>query len=115
MLTFRTSMTMRRRTWMPTDTARTQPIALESRCLAETVSVHLPEGYVLEERPADLHVANDLGRLEAAWSESGGALVMTRRWEVRPVTVEAARWADVRALYAALRASNEAAVVLVRR
>jgi hypothetical protein len=100
---------------MPSDTARTLPIALEGRCFAETVIVRLPEGFALDERPADLKVVNDLGRLEASWAERDGVLVMTRRWEMRPLTVEAGRWGDVRALYAALRASNEAPIVLVRR
>ena len=115
MLTFRASPTSRRHSWMPSDSARTLPIALEARCLAETVTVRLPEGYTLDERPADLKVINDLGRLEASWAERDGVLVMTRRWELRPITVEADRWGDVRALYAALRASNEAPIVLVRR
>ena len=115
MLTFRASPTSRRHSWMPSDTARTLPIALEARCFAETVAVRLPEGFALDEVPADLKIINDLGRLEASWAEHDGVLVMTRRWELRPVTVEAGRWGDVRALYAALRASNEAPIVLVKR
>jgi hypothetical protein len=56
-----------------------------------------------------------LGRLDATWEESDGALIMKRHWELQPVTVGPERWADVRSLLLAYRASNEATVVLVRR
>jgi hypothetical protein len=115
LLAFRGALASLRTTWVLTDTTRTMPIALPAAWEDETLTVKLPQGYVLDERPSDLRVANDLGRLESSWVERDGALVMTRCWQLRPVTVPASRWSDVRSLYAALRATNEATVVLVRR
>ncbi|MGH7730101.1 MAG: DUF3857 domain-containing protein [Candidatus Eiseniibacteriota bacterium] len=115
MLTFRSALLSPREPWTPTDGARTMPIALPASCVIETLTVRLPEGFGLDERPQDLHAASDLGRLDATWQESGGALVMARRWELHPTTVGPERWPDVRALFGARRASNEATVVLVKR
>jgi transglutaminase-like putative cysteine protease len=114
-LTFRSALLSPRLSWSPTDTARVTPIALPAVSVRETLTVRLPEGFALDEHPTDLHAANDLGQLDATWQVADGALVMTRRWELRPATVGPERWPDVRALYAARRASNEATVVLVRR
>jgi len=77
--------------------------------------VRLPQGFEIDERPADLRTANDLGRLDAAWAERDHSLVMIRRWELQARTVGPERWADVRSLYGALRASSAATSVLTRR
>jgi transglutaminase-like putative cysteine protease len=114
-LTFRSALLSSREPRAPTDSVRTMPIALPATCVIETLTVRLPEGFGLDERPQDLHAASDLGRLDATWQESGGVLVMARRWELRPTTVGPERWPDVRALFGARRASNEATVVLVKR
>ena len=114
-LAFRSALVSPRDPWTPADTARTMPIALPGECVVETLVVHLPEGFVLDERPDDLRTSSDLGRLDAAWSERDRSLVMIRRWELRAATVGPERWADVRALYGALRASSAATSVLMRR
>lgn len=114
-LTFRSALVSPRRRFAPSDSARAMPIALNAVCTVETLSVRLPEGFVLDERPADVHTASDLGRLDATWEEKDGALVMVRRWELAPLTVGPERWADVCALYGARRSSDEATVVLTRR
>ena len=115
MLTFRPALTHARESWVPADSVRRSPIALRASCVTETLMVQLPEGFRVDESPGDLELANDLGRLESRWNLADGTITMTRRWEVRPVTVPAARWPDVRALYAAYRESNAATVVLVPR
>jgi transglutaminase-like putative cysteine protease len=114
-LTFRSALVSPRRRWSPSDSARAMPIALTAVCTVETLSVRLPEGFVLDERPADVHTASDLGRLDATWEVKDGSLVMVRRWELLPLTVGPERWADVCALYGARRSSDEATVVLTRR
>ena len=115
MLTFRSALVSPRQSWAPDDTTRTTPIALAAEFVAETLTVRLPAGFGIDERPQDRHAASDLGRLDATWTERDGALWMIRRWEVRPMTVGPERWREVRALYGALRATNEATVVLIRR
>lgn len=115
MLTYRPALLAPRHTWMPEEETRTLPISLPALCVEETLSVRLPEGFALDERPADMRFYSDLGALEATFVERDGALVLTRRFQVRPVTVEAARWADVRALFEAQRAASQATAVLVRR
>jgi hypothetical protein len=115
MLTFRSALLSPRQSWMPDDSARTRPIALSAVCELETLVVRLPDGFAVDEQPSDVHALNALGRLDATWSAGPGTLTLTRRWELSPVTIGPERWADVRSLYRARRASNEATVVLLRR
>jgi len=115
LLTYRGALLSPRRTAGRLDSTRTLPIALTAEFREESLSVRLPEGFALDERPPDLHIANDIGRLEAKWSERDGRLLLARRWELRPVTVGPERWPDILALFAAKRASDEATVVLERR
>jgi hypothetical protein len=115
MLTFRGALLTPREPWTALDTARTLPIAIPAECVDESLRVALPEGWALDERPPDVHIANDLGRLDAAWLEDAGSLTLVRRWLLHPRTVEARRWKDLRALFMAYRATTEATVVVVRR
>jgi len=115
MLTFRGALLTPREPWTALDTARTLPIAILAECVDESLRVALPEGWALDERPPDVHVANDLGRLDAAWLEDAGSLTLVRRWLLHPRTVEARRWKDLCALFMAYRATTEATVVVVRR
>jgi transglutaminase-like putative cysteine protease len=111
-LTFRSALVSPRRPWAFSDSLRRTPIAIPAICQAETVAVRLPEAFALDERPEDVHMASDLGRLDATWQVAGGVPPMVRHWEMSPVTVGPERWADVRALFAARRSTNEATVVL---
>jgi transglutaminase-like putative cysteine protease len=115
LLTFRSAFTAPRRGASAMDSTRSQPIAIAAACEVETLSVRLPAGFAVDERPADLHVANDLGRVDATWQVQGDGLVVVRSWEMAPRTVGPERWADVRKLYAARRYSEDAPVVLTSR
>jgi len=114
-LTFRSALVSPRRRWAFGDSARVTPIALAATCQVETLAVRLPEAYTLDERPEDVHMATDFGRLDATWQVAEGVLTMVRRYEVEPVTIGPERWADVRALFGARRGTTEATVVLTRR
>lgn len=115
MLTFRSALISSRHPIALGDSTRSTPIALHAESLVETLIVRLPAGFALDEVPADLHRSSDLGRLDATWAESSGTLVIARRWEVNPSTVGPERWHDVLDLYRALKTSNEALVVLLKR
>ncbi len=97
------------------DSARVLPVALDGQCVAETVVVALPEGYVADELPRARHDHADFADLDAEWTVDGGALRFTRLWTLRPLTLPAERYRDVRKMLAERLAVLRAPVVLVRR
>ncbi len=97
------------------DSERTMPMALEARCVAETVLVELPGGYAVDELPDARHVHRDFADLDADWHVEGGTLRYTMRWSLRPLTLPPARYREVREMLAGAVAAGRAPVVLVRR
>ena len=114
-LVFRAALLSPRTSFALADSARTQPIALESRCFAESVTVKLPEGYAVDELPAALHEHHDFAELDADWKVEEGTLRFTQLWTVRPLTLPASRYAEVRRVFAASLAASQSPVVLVGR
>jgi hypothetical protein len=114
-LVFRAALVSPRLVLSLPDSARSQPIALEGSCFAETVTVKLPEGYAVDELPEALHERHDFAELDADWKVEGDRLRFTRLWTVRPLTLPPARYPEVRKAFAADLAASESPVVLVRR
>ena len=114
-LIFRAALVSPRAAFSLPDSARTQPIALGGSCFAETVTVKLPEGFAVDELPAALHERHDFADLDADWAVADGTLRFTRLWTVRPLTLPAARYAEVRRVFAASLAVSQSPVVLVQR
>lgn len=114
-LIFRAALMSPRRAFTLPDSARTQPVLLESSSFAETVMVKLPEGYAVDELPAALRVRHDFAELDADWKVEGDTLRFTRLWTVRPLTLPPARYPEVRKAFAASQSASQSPVVLVRR
>jgi hypothetical protein len=93
---------------------RTQPLELEDESFAETLHVAVPEGFELDELPPPVSVDAPFGTYRFAGEMKDGRLAFTRRLELRRTTVPAAESASVRAFFEAVRAAENAQVVLVR-
>jgi transglutaminase-like putative cysteine protease len=77
------------------DSARTMPVALPAACLVETVIVHLPDGFEVEELPDAMDRQTDFATLSASWRLEGGILRFARARTVRPVTLPPNRYREV--------------------
>jgi hypothetical protein len=94
---------------------RKYPLVLESLGFNETVRIKLPAGFDVDEVPDPVKVDSDFGSYAASYEVKDGQLLYTRRLVQRALTVPAEKYAEVRAFFGRVRASEEAPVVLARR
>ena len=94
---------------------RKYPVVLESQAFSETVRFKLPAGFDVDEVPDPVRVDSDFGTYTASYEVKDGQLLFTRSLVQRASTIPAEKYADVRAFYGRVRASEEAPVVLARK
>ena len=93
---------------------RHHPILLSARALRETVLVHLPAGFRVDELPVPIALDATFGRYAASVRKSGADLELTRALDVRADRLPADRSPEVRVFYRAIRKFEESPVVLTR-
>ncbi|HEX8284244.1 MAG TPA: DUF3857 domain-containing protein [Pyrinomonadaceae bacterium] len=94
---------------------RKYPVVLESNAFAETVRFKLPAGFDVDEVPDPVKIDSDFGTYTASYEVKDGQLLYTRKLVQRAATIPADKYADVRAFFGRVRASEEAPVVLARK
>lgn len=96
-------------------TTRRHPVVLESKSFNETARFKLPAGFDVDELPDPIKIDSDFGSYTASYEVKDGQLLYTRRLVQRAATIPAAKYAEVRAFFGRVRASEEAPVVLARK
>lgn len=114
LLSFRPAVVERRERLFLAEPARAHPVVLAPHAYSEVVRVALPEGFEANDLPAPVTLEKDFGRYEAGHEVAGHELRFRRRLRIAGGTIPADRYAEVRAFYEAIRAAEQAAVVLTR-
>lgn len=96
-------------------TTRKHPVVLESRSFNETARFNLPVGFDVDELPDPVKVDSEFGSYTATYEIKDGQLLYTRKLVQRAATIPAEKYAEVRAFFGRVRASEEAPVVLARK
>jgi transglutaminase-like putative cysteine protease len=96
---------------------RRLPLVLEGRTFREASTIHLPDGYEVDELPQAVHIEAPFGAYVSSLerTESGRAIRTSREITVRRSTIPASGYAEVRAFYERLRAAEQAMVVLIKK
>ncbi|HEX7315106.1 MAG TPA: DUF3857 domain-containing protein [Pyrinomonadaceae bacterium] len=94
---------------------RKYPMMLESIGFSETVRIKLPAGFDVDEVPDPVKVDSDFGSYTASYEIKDGQLLYTRKLVQRAATIPAEKYAEVRAFFGRVRASEESPVVLARK
>jgi hypothetical protein len=94
---------------------RKYPVVLESEAFSETVRFKLPEGFAVDELPDPVRVESDFGSYAASYEVKDGQLLYTRKLVQRAGVIPPEKYADVRAFFGRVRASEESPVVLARK
>jgi hypothetical protein len=100
--------------WLAPPT-RKHPVVLESQSFNETARFKLPAGFDVDELPDPVKVDSDFGSYTASYEVKDGQLLYTRKLVQRAATIPAEKYAEVRAFFGRVRASEEAPVVLARK
>ncbi|HEX8335647.1 MAG TPA: DUF3857 domain-containing protein [Pyrinomonadaceae bacterium] len=96
-------------------TTRKHPVVLESKAFNETARFKLPAGFDVDELPDPVKIDSHFGSYVASYEVKDGQLLYTRRLVQRAATIPAEKYAEVRAFFGRVRASEEAPVVLARK
>lgn len=115
LLVFKPAIVSRRDSLVLTQAARKHPIVLESNAFTETVRVHLPEGFDVDELPDALKLDTAFGNYNASYDVKDGQLVFTRKLVLRAATIPAEQYAAVRSFFERIRAVEQSPVVLARK
>ena len=115
LLIFQPTVVSRRGFTYPEGEKRRYPFLIPSRAFDETVRVKLPEGFVIDEKPADVELDEAFGRYEARFEEADGELVFRRKLTLESSWAPPEEYETVRQFFGRINGAEQSPVVLMRR
>ncbi|MGB7924459.1 MAG: DUF3857 domain-containing protein [Pyrinomonadaceae bacterium] len=115
LLIFKPTIVSRRESLFLTEARRKHPVILEPYAYTETVRVHLPAGFDVDELPDALKIDTSFGTYATTYDVKDGNLVFTRALVQRSVTVPVEEYQKVRSFYERIRAAEQSPVVLAKK
>lgn len=115
MMLFRAALLNHNDSLRLTGKARKYPVVIDADALEENVRIALPDGYNIDELPAPIRVNSEFGDFEAKWQQESGALVFSRKIQVRAQTIAAERYNELRTFLDIVYGSADIPVVLVAK
>ena len=114
LLVFKPAIVERRSGTYLTDAERVHPVVLEANAVRETIRFSLPQGYAVDEKPADVELHTEFGDYSASWAVKDGVLAFARELTVRNAEIPPDGYAAVRDFFRAIAGAEQAPVVLAR-
>ena len=115
LLVFKPTIVSRRESLFLTEASRKHPVILEPYAYTETVRVHLPAGFDVDELPDALKIDTSFGTYSTTYDVKDGHLVFTRALVQRSATVPVEDYQKVRSFYERIRAAEQSPVVLAKK
>ncbi|HZU29077.1 MAG TPA: DUF3857 domain-containing protein [Bryobacteraceae bacterium] len=115
LLVFRPAMAGRPHEFPFAEKTRRYPVVLNSEAFHETVRVHLPAGFDVDEIPDPVKLDAPFGSFEEKCTVDHGALLFQRSLEVKAATVPPDQYKQVRDFFGHVAGAEQAEVVLVRK
>jgi hypothetical protein len=88
-------------------------MVLVTRAWSESVTVHLPDGFAIDELPDPVTLDTGFGSYRFGCVASDGQVVVTRSLRVRGTRLPVDRYPDVRTFFNRVLEAQQAPVVLV--
>jgi hypothetical protein len=115
LLVFKPAIVSRRESLSLTEAKRKNPIVLRSTSYSESVSVKLPEGFVVDEMPDPVKLDTSFGSYATTYQVKDGQVLFTRKLVQRAGTIPVDQYNSVRSFFEKIRAAEQAPVVLARK
>ncbi len=115
LLVFKPAIVSRRESLSLTESSRKHPVVLESKAYTETARIKLPEGFEVDEMPDAVKLNAPFGSYTTSYEVKDGYLHFKRSLIVRGETITVDHYAEVRDFFVAIRAAEQAPVVLARK
>jgi hypothetical protein len=94
---------------------RKLPIVLHAAQWQDTVRLHVPEGFQVDEVPDAVALDSPYGKYRATWTPSGKEVLFRQTLEVHDITAPASEYPAVRTFFERIYGAEAAPVVLVRQ
>ena len=94
---------------------RTSPVKLGADLRHDTIRIHMPQGFKLDELPGPVKVTSPYGELDAEWTVSGAEIVMKQTLEIRGKVAGPSEYADIRGFFDKLAGAEDAPIVFVKQ
>lgn len=115
LLVFKPAIVSRQESLFLTEAARKHPVVLDARSFSETVRVHLPAGFEVDELPDPLKIDAPFGSYKTTYEVKNGELIFTRALAQRAGTIPVAQYQTIRSFFERIRAAEQTPVVLARK
>jgi hypothetical protein len=115
LLIFKPVIVSRREGLALTAATRKHPVVLHANAYSETVTVQLPSGFVVDELPDAVKLQTSFGSYVTSYEVKNNELVFKRKLAQQATTIAAADYDSVRKFFEAIRAAENAPVVLARK
>ncbi len=100
---------------LPADDSRSLDLSMtDCYTLRDTIVLHFPAGYVAENVPTGKKIESEFGTYELMVEKAADQVRVVRTVEIRPVSVPAARYGEVRQFYLDMVKADGAQAVLVK-
>jgi transglutaminase-like putative cysteine protease len=115
LLIFKPAIVSRREALSLTAADRKHPIVLRANAYSETVKVRLPAGFAVDEVPDSVKLETEFGSYVTSYEVKNEELVFKRQLSLKASTIPVAQYGVVRKFYEAIRAADNAPVVLAKK
>jgi transglutaminase-like putative cysteine protease len=115
LLIFKPAVVSRREALSLTAADRKHPIVLRANAYSETVKVRLPAGFAVDEVPDSVKLETEFGSYVTSYEVKNDELVFKRQLSLKASTIPVAQYGVVRKFYEAIRAADNAPVVLAKK
>jgi hypothetical protein len=94
---------------------RKLPIVLHAAEWSDTVHLHLPDGFKVDEVPDPVSLSSAYGKYQASWTPSGNEVLFRQSLELNDITAPAGEYKSLRGFFENVYGAESAPVVLVRQ
>jgi hypothetical protein len=115
LIVFKPAIVSRRESLFLTAEKRHHPVVLRSMAYSESVSIKLPEGFVVDEMPDPVKLDTPFGSYATTYEARDGQLLFTRKLIQHAATIPVEQYNSVRGFFERMRAAEQAPVVLARK
>ncbi len=115
LLVFRPTFLSRRESVSFMEGARHYPIEIEPEGFEEQSEIALPEGFAVDELPDTLKLQSSFGNYDSSLETDGKTLKLHRRLSLKPMFLDADKYAEVKSFFDRISAAEQAPAVLVRK
>jgi len=115
LLIFRPALLSRREGVSFMEGERRHPVKIEPRTFVEHCTVHLPEGFVVDELPESVKLETAFGTYEGVFETEGAILKLHRHLILKPTFLDAGKYSEVKGFFDRISATEQAPAVLIRK